>query len=107
METQDQQRLNHSMHSCWGTNLSSLCEIIESGLNQIYFQLVPLSKIEYYDSGWFGDKIETRFVEAVDDMREAATCFALGRWTAVAHHCMGVVQRGMIVLGTELDCQLD
>jgi hypothetical protein len=40
-------------------------------------------------------------------MREAATCYALGRWTGVAHHCMGIVQEGMVELGKNLDCTLD
>src|SRR5437899_2779768 len=40
-------------------------------------------------------------------MREAATCFALNRWTGVVHHCMGIVQEGMIELGKHLECSLD
>jgi hypothetical protein len=65
------------------------------------------SKLEFYDRPYFGEHVEARFKNAIDDMREAATCFALGRWTGVAHHCMGIVQEGMIELGKHLGCTLD
>jgi hypothetical protein len=80
---------------------------IEDDLKHVSFLLVPLSKIKYYDRPYFGESVESRFLGARDDMREAATCFALGRWTAVVHHCMAIVQWGMIELGKDLNCELD
>jgi hypothetical protein len=87
--------------------LKDAVQRIEDDLKHVSFLLVPLSKIEYYDRAYFTEKVEARFKDAIDDMREAATCFALGRWTGVAHHCMGVVQEGMIALGSDLGRPLD
>ena len=69
--------------------------------------LVPLSKLEYFDKPYFGEKVETRFKDALDDMREAGNCFALNRWTGVVHHCMAIVQVGMVELGKDLEAPLD
>jgi hypothetical protein len=80
---------------------------IEDELKAIHFLFIPLSKAEFYDSPYFGEEVEKRFSGAVEDMREAGTCFALGRWTGVVHHCMGIVQEGMTELGKDLGCQLD
>ena len=80
---------------------------ITDDLKSVWFMLVPLSKVEYFDKPYFGEKTEARFQDAVDDMREAGSCFALGRWTGVVHHCMGVVQEGMIELGKDLGASLD
>lgn len=87
--------------------IKELIRQIEDDLSEVWFFHVPLSKVEFYDRPYFGEDVESRFQEATDDMREAATCFALGRWTAVVHHCMGIVQVGMIELGKDLGCQLD
>ena len=88
-------------------HIEELIDQVEDDLKAVFFVHVPLSKIEYYDKPYFGENVEARFKDAIDDMREAATCFALNRWTGVVHHCMGVVQVGMIDLGNNLGCPLD
>ena len=80
---------------------------IEDDLKHVNFYLVPLSKFEYFDQPYFGEKVEARFKDAVDDMREAGNCFALGRWAGVVHHCMAIVHTGMVALGKDLRCSLD
>lgn len=88
-------------------SLKDIRSRLEGDLKHVNFYLVPLSKFEYYDKPYFAEKIETRFKDAFDDMREAGNCFALGRWTGVVHHCMAIVQTGILELGKDLNCSLD
>jgi hypothetical protein len=84
---------------------------ISDDLKQVNLLLVPLSKIEFYDNPWFGEEIETRFPDARDDMREAGRCFAVGAYSGVVLHCMGIVQTGLEELahhlGRKIDIQID
>lgn len=76
-------------------------------LKNVQFQLIPESRLQHFDGPYFGEHVERAFPSAVDDMREAGTCFALGRWNAVAYHSMGVMQVGLVALARHLKCQVD
>jgi hypothetical protein len=43
----------------------------------------------------------------VDDLREAGRCFALGRYSGVVLHCMGVVQAGLEELARHLHIKIN
>ena len=76
-------------------------------LSAVHFFHVPANKVEFYDKPWFGESVEDRFHKAVDDMREATKCFALGRYSGVVLHCMGIVQAGLEELAKDLRVKID
>ena len=80
---------------------------IEDELKSVQFLFVPLSKTDYYDRPIFGTEVENRFTDAIDDIREAGNCFALGRWTGVVHHCMGIMQVALAHLAKHLEIEID
>lgn len=88
-------------------DVADLRSRIEDELKSVYFQLVPTSKVGYYDEPFFGPEIETRFKPCVEDLREAGRCFALGRYTGVVLHCMGIVQVGLEALARNLRIRID
>jgi hypothetical protein len=91
--------------------LKEIRQRIEDDLKHVNFLLVPLSKVGYYDQPFFGIEVEVKFPEALDDMREAGRCFALGRYSGVVLHCMGIVQCGLIKFAKpfriSIDIQMD
>jgi hypothetical protein len=76
--------------------LKEIRQRIEDDLKHVSFLLVPLSKTGYYDQPFFGLEVEEAFPDAIDDIREAGRCFAVGRYSGVVLHCMGIVQFGLI-----------
>lgn len=80
---------------------------VEDDLKIVYFLHVPAAKVEYYDKPIFGKKVEDRFSDSIDDIREAGNCYALGRWTGVVHHCMGIVQCGLMAVASHFGSQID
>src|SRR5262245_32040878 len=66
-----------------------------------------MSKVDFYDQPIFGEEVEAKFPEAINDIRDAGVCYAVGCSTAVVHHCMGVVQVGLIALANDLGLSLN
>lgn len=58
----------------------------------------------YYRNPLDGVSEETqdRFSSTLEDLGEAARCYALGRYTASVFHCMRAVEVGLIALGHDL-----
>src|SRR5437870_1879542 len=80
---------------------------VEDDLKNVQFLFVPASKVEYYDEPIFGEAVEKRFYRAIDDIRAAGNCFALGQWTGVVYHCMAVIQEGLTRLAKHLGITID
>jgi HEPN domain-containing protein len=58
-----------------------------------------VEKKEYYrQDNLFGEKVAERFNSAVDDIKEAGTCYALGRHTACVFHLQRVMEIGLKAL---------
>jgi hypothetical protein len=81
---------------------------IDRELRTIILLRISAEHADYYDKPQlFGPIVDRKFPKACDDIREAGTCLALGRWPAVVHHSMAVAQIGLTALGKHLRCKID
>jgi hypothetical protein len=72
-------------------------------LSAVYFFHVPIAREEFYDKPWCGETVENAFSKAINDIQEAGKAYALGRWTAAVFHAMGILQRGLYALASDVD----
>jgi hypothetical protein len=56
-------------------------------------------KDSYQKDDLFGSEVGEQFKDASFDIKEAGTCFALGRYTACVYHLMRVTESGLRVIG--------
>jgi len=73
-------------------------------LDSTVFLHVGYNEAIYYREPLDGttEDVEDRFSSTLEDLREAARCYALGRYTASVFHCMRAVEVGLIALGHDL-----
>jgi len=74
-------------------------------LDSTVFVHVGYSQAAYYRDSLEGvsDDVQDNFTSALEDFREAARCYALGRHNASVFHSMRVLEIGLIALGTNLN----
>ncbi|MFZ0888451.1 MAG: hypothetical protein WA005_08365 [Candidatus Binataceae bacterium] len=83
------------------SGLADLWSRMKDDLESCWFLYV--AKEDHYEQEeLFGSRVRIRFPSAADDIQEAGSCFALRRWTATVHHCMGIMQAGLIALAKHL-----
>jgi hypothetical protein len=70
-------------------------ERVADELSVRYFLYVPSEKFRYYDSVWFGLDTIDKFPSILFDIKEAGSCFALGKNTASVFHLMRVLECGL------------
>lgn len=69
--------------------------------SDLIFRIAP-SKIDYFEKDdLFGSEVTSSFPSAVEDVRNAGTCFAVEQWDASVFHLMRVLERGLRVLATK------
>jgi hypothetical protein len=79
---------------------NELFQRFQDEVQQIRFLFVEPNKLKHYDQAApFGAEVAQKFPCAEFDIREAANCFALGRYTATVMHCMRVLEKGLDALG--------
>lgn len=76
-------------------------------LDSTVFLHVGSSEASYYREPLDGvtEDVENRFSSALEDLREAARCYALGRSAASVFHAMRAAEVGLIALGKDLKVQ--
>jgi hypothetical protein len=76
-------------------------------LDSTVFLHVGYSEATYYREPLDGitEDVENRFSSTLEDLREAARCYALGRSAASVFHAMRAVEVGLIALGKDLKVQ--
>jgi HEPN domain-containing protein len=80
--------------------LEELDNRIDDELDSISFFFQKSSKLKFYDHpAAFGELVHQKFPSAEYDIREAANCFALDRYTATVMHSMRVLEVGLDALG--------
>jgi hypothetical protein len=68
---------------------------------EVIFRL-PSERNGYFEKDdLFGPEVTIAFPSAIDDIRNAGTCFAVEQWDACAFHLMRVLERGLRVLATK------
>jgi len=71
--------------------------------SDLIFRIAP-SKIDYFEKDdLFGAEVTISFPSAVEDVRNAGTCFAVEQWDASVFHLMRVLERGLRVLATKFN----
>lgn len=76
-------------------------------LDSTVFLHIGYSEAAYYREPLDGitEDVENRFSSTLEDLREAARCYALGRSAASVFHAMRAVEIGLIALGKDLKVQ--
>jgi len=83
--------------------MHSLYDCVVAELQTRLFYRVPNDLVEHYNHIPFEKTVVDSFPKAVDDMREAGKCYALGRNTAAAFHLMRVAEHGLNRIKDEFD----
>lgn len=78
---------------------------LEDELGSVLFYTLSSSAAGYYDPSEpiFGELVERRLPNSVDDVAEAGKCFAVGRYTACAFHLMRAMEAAVQVLSANLE----
>lgn len=82
--------------------LDNLAIAIQNELKTKRFFFVPAQRAALFNETPFGDEVSTKFPSAKRDVREAAYCFALARWSACVFHLTRALEVAMGVLAKEL-----
>ena len=77
--------------------LGPILDCIDDNLTSRSFMFTPSDQGKYYDYPlMFGAHFLTEFPKsAIVEMSEVGRCYACGRWTACAFHCMRVAEYGL------------
>jgi len=69
---------------------------------KIYFQLPHARKELFEEPRKRWEEVIARFPNAIQDIDEAAKCFALSRYAACVFHCVQIIEHGLLPLGAFL-----
>jgi HEPN domain-containing protein len=86
---------------CTYRELSAIAENLGTRLRDEYEDVLLLwieNKQFYRKDNLFGSQVSDRFPAAADDIKEAGTCYALGRYTACIFHLQRVMEVGLKIL---------
>lgn len=74
-------------------------KIVRKELSKRLFMYIPLDQAEWYEKkDSFGKLVSDAFPSAIEDIKEAGTCYATGRYTACVFHLMRVAEIGLRAL---------
>ena len=80
-----------------------LWEIVVNEIEEHVWGFIPKSHGSYFkQEALFGEKVNEEFDGAIVDIREAGTCYALGRYTASVFHLMRVLEIALHKLANDL-----
>jgi HEPN domain-containing protein len=83
--------------------LPDLINRLEDDLKRAEFLYVPPDHMSFYrESPQFGHQVAAKFPKSVEDIQEAAKCFALGRYTSTVFHLMRVMEAAVQYLGKRM-----
>lgn len=84
------------------TDFSTLYDVIQDELNDRFFMFIPQKDAEWYENkDGFSVEVSNAFRSAIEDIKEAGTCYATGRYTACVFHLMRVLEHGLKVLAKD------
>ncbi len=69
----------------------------QSDCDDRFVEIIPADRGQFYDKG-FGHEVDPTFPDATLEIKEAGTCYALGRHTASVFHLMRAVEHGLRAL---------
>ena len=103
-------RINRTEKHDWMfRSLDELRRRIDQELNTAWFLYVPVGKVSYWENElYFGEDVAEKIPDAREDIYEACSCFAVGRYSATVYHCVGIMQAAFFQVGkTDLNCIID
>jgi len=65
---------------------------------ELIFRIAPDKNSYFEKSDLFGAEVSNAFPSAIDNVRNAGTCFAVEQWDACVFHLMRVLERGLRVV---------
>lgn len=87
-----------------GTNIWMLHLVMQDELRERLFMFIPKDQAPWYEKeDGFGMDVSKAFPLAVQDIKEAGTCYATGRYTACVFHSMRVVEHGLRALAKNVE----
>jgi hypothetical protein len=90
-----------------GGEVAQLKQRISDEMQGKLFMYIPSRQAKFYGLDEpFGPEVAKKFPSALPDSREAANCYAAGRWTACVFHLMRVLESGLAALGTVFSVSL-
>jgi hypothetical protein len=85
------------------TALEGLQRCICQGLSKHIFIQIPRDKARYYEQqALLGESVSRKFKTVREELQEAGSCYATGRYTATVFHLMRVMEVGVQRLGKKL-----
>lgn len=79
-------------------------DIIESLEGEQFLYVLPTKTDFWENEEHFGAAVVEKIDAARTDIREACSCFAVGRYTATVYHCIGIMQAALIKLAQRISC---
>src|SRR5688500_15545408 len=70
---------------------------------EMIFRIAPDKNRYFEKDNMFGSEVASAFPSAIDDIRNAGTCYAVEQWDASVFHLMRVLERGLRVLATKFN----
>lgn len=93
------ERQESNTTAAFRTEMRVLREIIKTSLSERQFLPVEISKASYFNHpALFGEKVHQAFESARGDIKEAGSCYALGRNTACVFHLVRAFEHGLRAL---------
>lgn len=90
------------------SEIKKLRLLVVHDLEQFSFEAIPSERSSFYEATHlFGNDVHEHFFSAAYDIREAGTCYSLGRWTACVFHLMRVLEIGLTAMGKVFGVSLE
>jgi hypothetical protein len=70
---------------------------------ELIFRIAPDKNRYFEKDNLFGSEVAAAFPSAIDNIRNAGTCYAVEQWDASVFHLMRVLERGLRVLATKFN----
>jgi hypothetical protein len=100
---------SHATLSELDRQISELKNRFADQLMSRWFLHVPTAKVPCWENElYFGEDVAEKIPDAKEDIYEACSCFAVGRYSAAVYHCIGIMQAAFFQVGkANLSCTID
>src|ERR1039458_4290163 len=87
-------------------NIKELQRDVIEALDGEKFLYVSPTKADFWENEeHFGSAVTEKIDAARTDIREACSCFAVGRYTATVYHCIGIMQAALVKLAQRISSE--
>jgi hypothetical protein len=98
-----QLKTNQCPYEVIDSEIGGLLHAVWAELAERHFAFVPAESARYFEQpALFGEAVNKAFPSAVDEIRDAGNCLAVGLQTAAVFHCMRIAEHGLRALAGHL-----